>query len=807
MPTAEDLRKAIKDVAPQLDDQVNQRMKTWIAPTIDRLESSKGAGYPKTFNDPIWGDIKLFPWETLLLDSPFLQRLRHVRQLGMAHMVYPGAGYDRLEHSRGVVEASERMMVSLERNASFRRKFGRDRDETIPPISDADRNAIRLAALLHDTGHSAFSHATEEIVADRLASEFDEVNKYLRIEFEGVKSVAPAEIISVVMIMSDSLKKVFEHLNFNAWQENRGELPVAIVARIIGSRDYLEASYLSGVISGPLDADKLDYMARDSHHAGLPIGLDLHRLISKLEIITIRPDNAMNQELSLRAQNSKDGKFHEIGISLSGLGAFEQMMIARVILYDRLYYHHKIRAAEAMVRRLILVAEEERKEQFKLNEFFTLLPDDSFISAIGGHVATEDFNGGADRSKNLAKDITNRQLYYRAYAFASRFIAGVSNLPESERSDTRAIIWRQILLRMTSQKDCDEIAQKIIEKSIQLQEHIDDFKDSPKPSIDDVVVDLALNKTVARGGDILTRTEDGYVAPPFLFFDPERWSQAYECQKQCGFVFTPRKLVKLIGLAARIVFHEEFHVVMSTAADRASKTSGEISPDLFEKAADAMLCSQEIKEIYAKSKPQLAFVTVNELKRVIPDEIQVSAPELCQKLAHQFKIVRPGGFASTIFDSLLQFIEHAYRISQSLYQNGDLKSAEIDTENDLQKRLMQYFRDVGVNAQEGAEIGGGESDIVLNDKLVIENKLVKQDTRDPHNIGPNFSWQGRRYTMAVSEFVVAQFVGYKPIDEEAIFHSNECLKIKKLSEKDGSIVIRCILPWNYGNPSGAKAPR
>jgi len=86
--------------------EVNAKAKTWLAVTIDRLQHDKGKGYPKTFNDPIWGEIKLLPWETLLLDSAMLQRLRHVRQLGMAHLVYPGAGYDRLEHSRGVVEAS-----------------------------------------------------------------------------------------------------------------------------------------------------------------------------------------------------------------------------------------------------------------------------------------------------------------------------------------------------------------------------------------------------------------------------------------------------------------------------------------------------------------------------------------------------------------------------------------------------------------------------------------------------------------------------------------------------------------------------
>ncbi|HEX9620480.1 MAG TPA: hypothetical protein VF989_10105 [Polyangiaceae bacterium] len=57
--------------------------------------------YPKTLNDAVWGTIQILPCETMLLDTPLLQRLRGIRQLGMAHLVYPGAGYSRLEHSLG----------------------------------------------------------------------------------------------------------------------------------------------------------------------------------------------------------------------------------------------------------------------------------------------------------------------------------------------------------------------------------------------------------------------------------------------------------------------------------------------------------------------------------------------------------------------------------------------------------------------------------------------------------------------------------------------------------------------------------
>lgn len=162
MADAGELRKELGSVAHTLTSELHRKAVEWTQPVLEFLDRKKaGHGFPKTFNDPIWGVITLYPWETVILDSPLLQRLRGVRQLGMAHHVYPGAGHDRLEHSRGVVEAAERMLRALNRNAEFRREFGKDRDEAIPNATKLDQVSTRLGALLHDIGHGSFSHATE----------------------------------------------------------------------------------------------------------------------------------------------------------------------------------------------------------------------------------------------------------------------------------------------------------------------------------------------------------------------------------------------------------------------------------------------------------------------------------------------------------------------------------------------------------------------------------------------------------------------------------------------------------------------
>src|SRR6516165_4796572 len=108
-----DLVAELRDKAPRLTREVDELTSNWLAPVLDRL-SSISAGIeqspkPKQINDPVWDIITVEPAEILLLDSPLLQRMRGVRQLGLAHFVFPGATHDRFAHICGVLEAASRM--------------------------------------------------------------------------------------------------------------------------------------------------------------------------------------------------------------------------------------------------------------------------------------------------------------------------------------------------------------------------------------------------------------------------------------------------------------------------------------------------------------------------------------------------------------------------------------------------------------------------------------------------------------------------------------------------------------------------
>lgn len=150
-------RRDIRRIAPALFGEVNEIVSSWLP-----AERLRGGFRPKQVNDPIWGAVELLPWEVALLDTPLLQRMRGVKQLGLAPLVFPSASHDRLEHQLGVVGATEKMILALSQQID---RWNRDNPtRLLPGINKFDRYGLRLAALLHDIGHGPFSHALEPVL-------------------------------------------------------------------------------------------------------------------------------------------------------------------------------------------------------------------------------------------------------------------------------------------------------------------------------------------------------------------------------------------------------------------------------------------------------------------------------------------------------------------------------------------------------------------------------------------------------------------------------------------------------------------
>ena len=253
----------------------------------------------RTVRDPLWGNIRLRPRAAALVDSPQFQRLRRVKQLGFAHLVYPGAVHTRFLHALGVYHLAERALGLLE-GAGALADLSADEREELP--------LVPLAALLHDVGHYAFSHAMEEIEPDSLPGHHEE----LAARFLG----------------ADPIRRCLE--------EVRADGP-ARVAQLIRGRS---GHPLQGLIAGSLDLDKIDYLTRDSFFCGVPYGaVDVDRLLDSLTLAREAPGAPL-----------------ELAVTEKGITALESLLFSKYQMFRNVYWHHGVRAASALFRRLVETA-------------------------------------------------------------------------------------------------------------------------------------------------------------------------------------------------------------------------------------------------------------------------------------------------------------------------------------------------------------------------------------------------------------------------------------------------------------------
>jgi HD superfamily phosphohydrolase len=206
----------------------------------------------KRIADPVHGTIGLSDLEVRVMDTQVFQRLRNVKQLGLADYVYPGAGYSRLSHSLGACHVTGRILGALRRNDS---KF---------PISEENYQLYRVAAQLHDIGHYPFSHAMEEALKEHY--------KTLRLAVqEGFEKPLDHEEVGREIITHDA--ELCEVLS-------KGGIEPRKLEKVF---DHDKDSYLSNIISSDLDADRMDYLLRTARHTGLPYGVvDLEYILSQL---------------------------------------------------------------------------------------------------------------------------------------------------------------------------------------------------------------------------------------------------------------------------------------------------------------------------------------------------------------------------------------------------------------------------------------------------------------------------------------------------------------------------------------------
>lgn len=222
---------------------------------------------------------------TDLVDTAEVQRLRRIRQLGLGHFAYQGAEHSRFTHSLGALHLATRILAKLSSKYD---------------ISESDTTAVRCAALLHDIGHGPFSHVIEPIL------------DFHHEDFTVMAVLSPETDVG------------------RALSRYSAGLPERVAAIIRGT---FRPTALAQIVSSQIDADRMDYLLRDSHMTGVKYGIfDLEWIIKSLEI---------------------DEQADRLYVSARGLYAVEDYLQARYYMYRQVYFHRTLRSAEAILQSII----------------------------------------------------------------------------------------------------------------------------------------------------------------------------------------------------------------------------------------------------------------------------------------------------------------------------------------------------------------------------------------------------------------------------------------------------------------------
>ncbi len=274
--------------------------------------------------DPVYGEITLSPLEILCIDARPMQRLREVSQLGGAERVYPGATHTRFLHSLGVMHLSGMYAEHLS-------------------MSNKQTRLLRLAGLMHDIGHGPYSHQFDDVAYKKagLKHGHDDQRKRLLVE-----------------LMPNEMKLVYDNSMKEVWKKNVKDELQDILEQNIPEGEDLEPLFLDlmelvskvfegenegsaefNIIQGPLGADRIDFVLRDSYYCGTPEygTVDLQRIIRSSRLI----------EKTGVKRLTYDSKI---------IDSIYRVLFGRFMMYKNVYFHKTARAADLMIQRVLELA-------------------------------------------------------------------------------------------------------------------------------------------------------------------------------------------------------------------------------------------------------------------------------------------------------------------------------------------------------------------------------------------------------------------------------------------------------------------
>jgi HD superfamily phosphohydrolase len=388
-------------------------------------------------------------------------------------------------------------------------------DPNAEVISQEKVQQLRMAALLHDCSHGPFSHTSEDIY-----SAFEEMQECIRPlkPFEGSSA---SEVLAHFILTSEPFKTFLEKIKENITLNLE---PSWLSDIILGKRPDLLNAHYTDIINGPFDADKLDYIFRDGHYSGLPLGVDLDRLWFATEVHVIRPEDLRGVQSPMR----------RLVMARAGINSLEQIVSARMNLTSSLYHHHKVRSCDCMLKGTLLYCIDNgiplcgRKIESAAD--FLYLTD---VGLLGEAERNQDKN-----VVEMVSNIVNRRLFKRATVISmNSFVRPGVDGEEAEKQKSTLVH----SLALASLQEHRAIAIEIWEAAGKPGRKEEVWLDFPKePKLND------LARTFVNVG----RPD----APDFRtlgdFVPLEQWGKQYVLQKWRGHVFCKPEYVEKISRSA-----------------------------------------------------------------------------------------------------------------------------------------------------------------------------------------------------------------------------------------------------------------
>lgn len=471
----------------------------------------------KVIHDTILGSNLFLAHEIAVLDLPLLQRLRRINQVDVVSLVFPSGNHNRFEHTLGVTVIAEKMVAAIFRKVREGKINKVDFDE------DYVLRHVRMAAILHDCGHGPFSHMSEEIY--KYCDDYLEEKRTNPV----LGGASPHEVLSYLIVTCDAFKSFFqtyiaEPYGIEVDLDFVGEMIVGYNGDVDAAKDPERAkrAFIVDVINGAFDADKIDYIQRDSHFTGIKMVLDIDRLFHTIDIIEV------------------DGK-QRLSVDMSGVSTLEQIVFNKMMLFSTVYHHHKVRAAECLFKSIF--------EEIRRNGIAAF--DRDFSSAADFLYLTDDDVYGLAKKKKLgrvaefAANLMRRELPKRALAISQKTIANSGDEGDNLIEDIMS-------LRHTPDK-LEDLRQAIAEETRAMNQ--------PVPP-EEIWIDIPANPQFKEGTEWPVKdigTGKGYKRLREIF-PVDDWTRAFSENKWHGFVFTRPQYQEVVCRAARKVFEEVYDI-------------------------------------------------------------------------------------------------------------------------------------------------------------------------------------------------------------------------------------------------------